>query len=90
MRALRGGRPDLPLTSGPARLCQALDIALRRRVLVGLNKGESYQALARSLVRTVGRYLLLLARLGAMGSVNSLVQYFSIQEEQSIQCLVLG
>jgi DNA-3-methyladenine glycosylase len=26
MRALRGGRPDLPLTSGPARLCQALDI----------------------------------------------------------------
>jgi DNA-3-methyladenine glycosylase len=26
MRALRGGRPDLPLTSGPACLCQALDI----------------------------------------------------------------
>jgi len=26
MRARRGGRPDLPLTSGPARLCQALDI----------------------------------------------------------------
>jgi DNA-3-methyladenine glycosylase len=26
MQALRGGRPDLPLTSGPARLCQALDI----------------------------------------------------------------
>ncbi|MEE8392592.1 MAG: DNA-3-methyladenine glycosylase [Anaerolineae bacterium] len=26
MRELRGGRPDLPLTSGPARLCQALDI----------------------------------------------------------------
>ena len=25
------------------------DIALRRRMLVGLNKGESYQALARSL-----------------------------------------
>lgn len=29
MRALRGGRPDLPLTSGPARLCQALDIDRR-------------------------------------------------------------
>lgn len=26
MRELRGGRPDLPLTSGPARLCQALAI----------------------------------------------------------------
>ena len=26
MRELRGGRPSLPLTSGPARLCQALDI----------------------------------------------------------------
>jgi DNA-3-methyladenine glycosylase len=26
MRALRGERPDLLLTSGPARLCQALDI----------------------------------------------------------------
>lgn len=26
MQAHRGGRPDLPLTSGPARLCQALDI----------------------------------------------------------------
>ncbi|MCP4537330.1 MAG: DNA-3-methyladenine glycosylase [Chloroflexi bacterium] len=26
MQDLRGGRPDLPLTSGPARLCQALDI----------------------------------------------------------------
>ena len=26
MRDLRGGRPDLPLTSGPARLCQAMDI----------------------------------------------------------------
>ena len=26
MRARRGGRSDLPLTSGPARLCQALDI----------------------------------------------------------------
>jgi DNA-3-methyladenine glycosylase len=26
MRARRGGRPDLPLTSGPARLCQALNI----------------------------------------------------------------
>jgi DNA-3-methyladenine glycosylase len=29
MRALRGGRPDLPLTSGPARLCQALSIDRR-------------------------------------------------------------
>ena len=29
MRARRGGRPDLPLTSGPARLCQALDIDRR-------------------------------------------------------------
>jgi DNA-3-methyladenine glycosylase len=29
MRELRGGRPDLPLTSGPARLCQALDIDRR-------------------------------------------------------------
>jgi DNA-3-methyladenine glycosylase len=29
MRALRGGRPDLPLVSGPARLCQALDIDRR-------------------------------------------------------------
>ncbi len=29
MRALRGGRPDLPLTSGPARLCQALDVDRR-------------------------------------------------------------
>ncbi|MEA3340646.1 MAG: DNA-3-methyladenine glycosylase [Chloroflexota bacterium] len=29
MRKLRGGRPDLPLTSGPARLCQALDIDRR-------------------------------------------------------------
>jgi DNA-3-methyladenine glycosylase len=29
MRALRGGRPDLPLTSGPARLCQALAIDRR-------------------------------------------------------------
>ena len=29
MRSLRGGRPDLPLTSGPARLCQALDIDRR-------------------------------------------------------------
>jgi len=26
MRARRGGRPDLQLTSGPARLCQALEI----------------------------------------------------------------
>jgi DNA-3-methyladenine glycosylase len=26
MRARRGGRPDAQLTSGPARLCQALDI----------------------------------------------------------------
>ena len=26
MRELRGGRPDLPLTSGPARLCQAMGI----------------------------------------------------------------
>jgi DNA-3-methyladenine glycosylase len=26
MQTLRGGRSDLPLTSGPARLCQALDI----------------------------------------------------------------
>jgi len=30
MRSLRGGRPDLPLTSGPARLCQALAIDRRR------------------------------------------------------------
>jgi DNA-3-methyladenine glycosylase len=29
MRELRGGRPSLPLTSGPARLCQALDIDQR-------------------------------------------------------------
>ncbi|MDY7077210.1 MAG: DNA-3-methyladenine glycosylase [Chloroflexota bacterium] len=29
MQHLRGGRPDLPLTSGPARLCQALDIDQR-------------------------------------------------------------
>ena len=29
MRELRGRRPDLPLTSGPARLCQALDIDRR-------------------------------------------------------------
>ena len=29
MRARRGGRPDLPLTSGPARLCQALDVDRR-------------------------------------------------------------
>jgi DNA-3-methyladenine glycosylase len=29
MRKLRGGRPDLPLTSGPARLCQALEIDRR-------------------------------------------------------------
>ncbi|MBN1955095.1 MAG: DNA-3-methyladenine glycosylase [Anaerolineae bacterium] len=29
MRSLRGGRSDLPLTSGPARLCQALGIDLR-------------------------------------------------------------
>jgi DNA-3-methyladenine glycosylase len=29
MQALRGGRSDLPLTSGPARLCQALDIDRR-------------------------------------------------------------
>lgn len=29
MRTLRGGRPDLPLTGGPARLCQALDIDRR-------------------------------------------------------------
>jgi DNA-3-methyladenine glycosylase len=29
MRDLRGGRPDLPLTSGPARLCQAMDIDRR-------------------------------------------------------------
>jgi TnpA family transposase len=33
------------------------DIALRRRVLVGLNKGESYQALARSLVIALGSVL---------------------------------
>ena len=26
---LRGGRPDLPLTGGPARLCQAIDIDRR-------------------------------------------------------------
>ena len=26
MRTRRGGRPNLPLTSGPARLCQALGI----------------------------------------------------------------
>jgi DNA-3-methyladenine glycosylase len=26
MRIRRGGRPDLPLTSGPARLCQAMSI----------------------------------------------------------------
>jgi DNA-3-methyladenine glycosylase len=29
MRARRGGRPDVQLTSGPARLCQALDIDRR-------------------------------------------------------------
>ncbi len=29
MRAQRGGRPDLPLSSGPARLCQALDLDRR-------------------------------------------------------------
>ncbi len=29
MRARRGGRPDLPLTSGPGRLCQALSIDRR-------------------------------------------------------------
>jgi DNA-3-methyladenine glycosylase len=29
MRELRGGRPDLPLTSGPARLCQAMGIDRR-------------------------------------------------------------
>jgi DNA-3-methyladenine glycosylase len=29
MRIRRGGRPDLPLTSGPARLCQALGIDQR-------------------------------------------------------------
>ena len=29
MRARRGGRPDLPLTSGPARLCQALGVDRR-------------------------------------------------------------
>jgi len=29
MRALRGGRPDIQLTSGPARLCQALAIDRR-------------------------------------------------------------
>ena len=29
MRDLRGGRPDLPLTSGPARMCQAMDIDRR-------------------------------------------------------------
>jgi len=29
MRALRGGRPDVRLTSGPARLCQALGIDRR-------------------------------------------------------------
>ena len=29
MRVRRGGRPDLPLTSGPARLCQAMDIDRR-------------------------------------------------------------
>jgi len=29
MRELRGSRPDLPLTSGPARLCQALGIDRR-------------------------------------------------------------
>jgi TnpA family transposase len=33
------------------------DLALRRRVLVGLNKGESYQALARSLVIALGGVL---------------------------------
>ena len=33
------------------------DLALRRRVLVGLNKGESYQALARSLVIALGGIL---------------------------------
>ena len=26
MRALRGGRPDLPLTSGPARICSISSI----------------------------------------------------------------
>jgi DNA-3-methyladenine glycosylase len=29
MRARRGGRPDAQLTSGPARLCQALNIGRR-------------------------------------------------------------
>ncbi len=29
MRARRGGRPDVQLTSGPARLCQALDVDRR-------------------------------------------------------------
>jgi DNA-3-methyladenine glycosylase len=29
MRVRRGGRPDLPLTSGPARLCQAMGIDRR-------------------------------------------------------------
>ncbi len=29
MRIRRGGRPDLPLTSGPARLCQAMGIDRR-------------------------------------------------------------
>jgi DNA-3-methyladenine glycosylase len=29
MRTRRGGRPDVQLTSGPARLCQALDIDRR-------------------------------------------------------------
>jgi len=29
MRARRGGRPDLPLTSGPARLCQSLGVDRR-------------------------------------------------------------
>jgi DNA-3-methyladenine glycosylase len=29
IRARRGGRPDLELTSGPARLCQALDVDRR-------------------------------------------------------------
>jgi TnpA family transposase len=33
------------------------DLALQRRVLVGLNKGESYQALARSLVIALGGVL---------------------------------